>query len=68
MSRTIEVTVLPNGQCQIETKGFVGNECQQASQFLKQALGVQTAETLKPEFYQSSESTVTHAEHKGTGQ
>ena len=54
MSKTIEVTVLPNGQTQIETKGFAGNECQQASQFLMQALGQQTAETLKPEFYQHS--------------
>ena len=51
--KTIEVTVAADGTTQVETKGFVGGECQQASRFMEAALGQQAGETLKPEFYQS---------------
>lgn len=51
MSKTIEITVLPNGQSKVETKGFVGTECQRASQFIEHALGKAGEEVLKTEFY-----------------
>jgi len=54
MSKIIEITVLPNGQTKVETKGFVGSECRQASQFMERALGQQTDEILKAEFHQSA--------------
>lgn len=54
MSKTIEITVLPNGRTQVETKGFVGPECRQASEFVEKALGQQTDEVLKAEFHQSA--------------
>ena len=44
---------MPDGSTKIETKGFVGSECRDASQFLEKALGKPTAETLKPEFHQA---------------
>ena len=53
-SKTIEITILPNGQTQVETKGFSGAECRQASQFLERALGQPTDEVLKAEFHQST--------------
>lgn len=56
MSRTIEIIVAPNGQTRVETKGFVGSDCRQASQFIERALGQQTDELLKAEFYQSATS------------
>ena len=56
MSRTIEIIVAPNGQASVETKGFVGSECRQASQFIEQALGQQTDELLRPEFHQAATS------------
>lgn len=52
--KTIEITIAPNGQTQIETKGFTGSECRDASRLLEQALGVQASETLKAEFFQSA--------------
>ncbi len=55
--KTIEITVLPNGQTNVETKGFVGTECRQASQFIEKALGEQTDEILKAEFHQSASRT-----------
>ena len=54
MSKTIEITVLPNGQTKVETKGFVGSECRQASQFMERALGQRMDEVLKAEFHQSA--------------
>ena len=52
MTKVIEVIVRPNGGTSLETKGFVGSECQEASRFIKQALGESTHEHLTSEFYQ----------------
>ena len=51
MSKTIEITVGPNGESRVETKGFAGAECQQASRFIEQSLGKRTGEQFTPEFY-----------------
>ena len=52
--KTIEITVSPAGETKVETKGFVGNDCQSASRSLILALGVRESETLKSEFYQQA--------------
>ena len=52
--KTIIVTVAPTGQTKVETRGFVGSECQQASKFLEAALGLRTGEQLTPEYYQQA--------------
>lgn len=49
--KTIEITVSPTGQTAIETKGFEGSSCRQASEFLSKALGQQKSEQLTSEFY-----------------
>ncbi|MDB5335835.1 MAG: hypothetical protein JWN70_1454 [Planctomycetaceae bacterium] len=54
MSKTIEIVVAPDGQTRVETKGFFGVDCQEASRFVERALGQQTGETLKAEFYQTA--------------
>ena len=54
--KTVEITVSPSGETRVETKGFTGSECQQASQFLAKALGKKNAEQLKPEFYGSAKT------------
>lgn len=56
MNKTIEIIVAPNGQTRVETKGFVGGDCRQASQFIERALGQQTNELLKAEFHQTATS------------
>ncbi|MDB5334589.1 MAG: hypothetical protein JWN70_208 [Planctomycetaceae bacterium] len=62
MNKTIEIVVAPNGQTRVETKGFSGSECRQASEFIEQALGQRQHEQLKPEFHQnqSKQSAQTH--------
>jgi Protein of unknown function (DUF2997) len=49
--KTIEITVAPTGHTSVETKGFSGAECRQASEFIEKALGQRTGERLTGEFY-----------------
>ncbi len=65
MSKTIEITVLPNGQTKVETKGFIGAECRQASQSIQKALGQQTDEVLKADFYAKASNH--NSVHNGNG-
>jgi hypothetical protein len=51
--KTIELIVSPNGSSRVETKGFTGSSCQQASQFLEQALGQKQQERKTPDFYRT---------------
>ena len=39
MKKIIRVIVGPKGETKIETKGFSGGECREASRFIEQALG-----------------------------
>lgn len=51
MSKTIVLLVAPDGTSRVETKGFAGTDCQNASRFLETALGVRHGEELTAEFY-----------------
>jgi hypothetical protein len=51
--RVIEVTVAANGEVTVQTKGYAGMDCLQASQFLEQTLGVTLKDQKTAEFYQS---------------
>ena len=53
MKKIIRVIVGPRGETRVETKGFSGGECREASRFLEQALGQPASEQLTPEFYQA---------------
>ena len=48
----IEITVGPSGEATVQTKGFSGPSCHEASRFVERALGEATAERLTAEFYQ----------------
>ena len=50
----IEILISKEGQATIQTRGFAGSSCQDASKFLEQALGARAGEQLTPEFYQST--------------
>lgn len=51
--KTIEILISPEGQTRLETKGFSGSSCRDASQFLEGALGLPIGEQLTSEFHQS---------------
>ena len=50
-SKTIEITVSPEGAVSIKTTGFTGKSCKDATRELERALGVASKETLLPEFH-----------------
>jgi hypothetical protein len=54
--KVIEVTVDPAGQTKVETRGFTGGDCREASRFVERALGRATAEQLTAEFYQAQDA------------
>lgn len=49
--KIIEIIVSPSGQTRVETKGFAGADCRQASEFLEKALGARLSERVSAEFY-----------------
>ena len=51
MSKTIEVTVSPKGETTIQTKGFAGASCRDATRSLEAALGISGREQLTSEFH-----------------
>ena len=51
--KTIEITVRPDSQTSVETKGFSGPSCRDASRFLEEAIGQRTGEQLTADFHQS---------------
>ena len=50
-TKTIEITVSPEGATSIKTAGFTGGSCKDATRELERALGVSGRESLLPEFY-----------------
>lgn len=54
MNRMITVIVNPAGEVQIDAIGFKGADCEKATAFLEQALGMATAKERKPEYYQAA--------------
>lgn len=56
MSQTIEVTVSPKGETSIQTKGFTGESCREATRSLEAALGVRDREQLTGEFHATTQS------------
>jgi len=51
MPRIIEVIVSPTGETTVQTKGYAGADCIQASKFLEDALGLKTSDRLTGDFY-----------------
>jgi hypothetical protein len=54
MPRIIEVIVSPTGETVVQTRGYAGADCLQASRFLEQALGVVATDVKTAEFHQST--------------
>lgn len=55
--RSIEVTVQPSGEITIDAVGFKGADCEQATRYLEEALGVVGNKQKKPEYHQKRTST-----------
>ena len=63
MNNTIEIIIWTTGEIQIDAVGFKGPDCEQATRFLEEALGVVGQKTKKPEYHQHG--TRTHQQKLG---
>jgi len=52
MKPSITVEVSPTGDLSIEGVGFKGPECETATRFLEEALGIVRTQAKKPEYHQ----------------
>jgi hypothetical protein len=52
-NKTIIITISPTGETKIESKGFTGTSCRDATRPLEQALGVVESDNPTAEFYQA---------------
>jgi hypothetical protein len=62
--RSIEVTVSPIGDITIDAMGFKGADCEKATRFLEEALGVAGPKQKKPEYHQRG--TTAHVQRLGS--
>jgi hypothetical protein len=58
MKKTIEIVVTPSGETTVQTNGFTGPSCRNASKFLEDALGQQSREQITPDFYQTTQAEI----------
>lgn len=56
--KMIEIVVGPTGTTTVQTKGFVGASCQDASRFIEQALGKVGTGKLTTEYFQADQVDV----------
>ena len=56
MPRIIEVVVSPQSETTVQTKGFAGPDCLQASKFLEQSLGAVTTDRKTSEYYEPAQA------------
>ncbi len=61
--KTIEIIITPEGRTTVQTLGFIGPSCREASKFIELALGQQMAESLTTEFHQA-QSTELHQQQR----
>jgi hypothetical protein len=52
--RTIEITISPTGGTTIQTRGFAGSSCRDATKVLEQALGLVQSDQATAEMHQSA--------------
>jgi len=52
--KIIEITIDPKGNSKLQTKGFAGSSCRDASRLLERALGVVESDVPTTEMYQAA--------------
>jgi hypothetical protein len=64
MKPTTEVIVSPTGEIQIDALGFKGADCERATRYLEEALGVVSDRVKKPEYH--TRNTTRNQQRLGT--
>ena len=67
-TQRIEMLIATDGEVKLQTLGFSGSSCQRADQFLRDALGVVSTETLTPEYHLQSHENRTATQSQSGGE
>jgi hypothetical protein len=65
LSKIIEIVVSPSGQSKLETRGFAGGECREASRLLVEALGMKEQEQLTADFHTAATNSQSQNQQQG---
>ncbi len=63
--KTIEVIINPKGEASIQTTGFTGTSCRDATKALEQALGISQSDKPTAEMYQAATTDQRIEQHGG---
>lgn len=63
--KIIEIIVSPAGDTRVETKGFAGASCRDATRGLERALGIRQSEQTTPEYHQTAPQSIDHRQQLG---
>ena len=58
MTKRIDITVGPDGSTEVESFGFSGKECSDATKIIEQAIGSVKEDRKKAEYYKPSTQKV----------
>jgi len=58
MTKTITLLIAPNGETKVETHGFDGQSCTDATKFLETALGRRTEQQFKSEYFATNTNVI----------
>jgi hypothetical protein len=56
MKPTVEIIITPQGEISIDAVNFKGADCEKATAYLEEALGVVGSRAKKPEYYQARQA------------
>jgi hypothetical protein len=62
--KTIEITVTPEGSTSVETRGYSGVSCRDASRFIESALGQKTDEQMTPAYHETNNQITQNTEEE----
>ena len=65
MNQTIEIIIDTKGEATVQTKGFAGTTCKDASRFIERALGEVRQDTPTAEMYQPAKIHLTAQQKVG---
>lgn len=61
MKQSIEIIIAPTGEITIDAVGFKGADCEKATRYLEEALGVAGKRVRKPESAEKNNALVFHS-------
>ena len=63
--KTIEIIISPAGEARLQTRGFTGSTCQEASKIIQSALGAMESDQKTAEFHTTCGTVTQNTNRRG---